>query len=66
MEVGDPEGLNACWSLNERVDGGETEHRYRNLVTTKRSMFLVSTGVTEIGRKSVGSVGLATLGNGWD
>ena len=64
MEVGDPEGLNACWSLNKRVDGGETKHGYRNLLTTKRSMVLVSTGVTEIGRKSVRSVGLVTLGTG--
>ena len=59
--VGEPVGLNANWSENERVGGGEMKTGWGKCWTTVRSITLVKTGVMEMGRKSACCVGAETL-----
>jgi len=59
-----PVGWNAVWSFNKDAVDGWLKAGYKNCRTIDCSMILVSTGVIDIGQKSVLDLAVATFGTG--
>ena len=62
--VVEPVGRNTNWSFNKDAVDGWLKAGYKNCRTIDFSMILVSTGVIDIGRKSVLDLAVATFGTG--
>jgi len=62
--VVEPVGRKAYWSSSRTDVVGEKNEGYMYLCTRSLSVILERTGTTEMGRKSTGDFGWATLGTG--